>query len=55
MYKRQVHDEVLVEAPPAEHDEVAAVTVEALTEVTTLRVPLKVSLGWGDSWAQAKG
>jgi len=51
----QVHDEVLVECPPGEHDEVEAVTIEALTHVTELRVPLKVSCGWGDSWAAAKG
>ena len=51
----QVHDEVLVEVPPAERDEVEAATVLALTGVVDLRVPLKVSLGWGDSWAAAKG
>ena len=50
----QVHDEVLVEAPPGEHEVVEAVTIDALTKVTELRVPLKVSCGWGDSWAQAK-
>ncbi|HEY8080699.1 MAG TPA: DNA polymerase I [Acidimicrobiales bacterium] len=51
----QVHDEVIVEAPPEERDAVAAATLEALTSVVELRVPLKVSLGWGDSWAKAKG
>jgi DNA polymerase I len=50
----QVHDEVLVEAPHAERDEVTEVALEALTGVVELRVPLKVSLGWGDSWAEAK-
>jgi DNA polymerase-1 len=50
----QVHDEVLVEAPPAEHDEVTDVVVDALTNVVELRVPLKVSVGWGASWAAAK-
>jgi len=50
----QVHDEVLVEAPPAERDKVTAVAVEALEHVVELRVPLKVSYGWGDSWADAK-
>jgi DNA polymerase-1 len=50
----QVHDEVLVEAPGAERDTVTAVAVEALEHVVDLRVPLKVSYGWGDSWASAK-
>ena len=51
----QVHDEVLVEAPPAEVDAVQSAIFEALTEVATLSVPLEVSLDWGDSWAAAKG
>jgi DNA polymerase-1 len=50
----QVHDEVLVEAPVAERDRVTSVALAALTGVVELKVPLKVSLGWGDSWAQAK-
>jgi DNA polymerase-1 len=51
----QVHDEVLVEAPPEETDRVQSAIFEALTEVATLSVPLEVSLQWGDSWAAAKG
>ncbi len=50
----QVHDEVLVEAPDAERDAVTEVTLDALTSVVDLKVPLRVSLGWGDSWAAAK-
>ena len=50
----QVHDEVLVEAPAAEHDAVTEVTLDALTTVVDLKVPLRVSLGWGASWAEAK-
>jgi DNA polymerase I len=50
----QVHDEVLVEAPPEERGEVTEVVLEALTSVVELRVPLKVSIGWGASWAEAK-
>ena len=50
----QVHDEVLVESPPDEHDAVGAVVVDALTNVVDLRVPLEVSVGWGASWAEAK-
>ena len=51
----QVHDEVLVEAPPAETPQVERAILEALTEVADLSVPLEVSLHWGDSWAAAKG
>jgi DNA polymerase-1 len=50
----QVHDEVLVEAPKKERDAVTEVALEALTTVVELRVPLKVSFGWGASWAEAK-
>jgi len=51
----QVHDEVLVEAPPEEQDAVGAVIVDALTNAAQLSVPLEVSLHWGDNWADAKG
>jgi DNA polymerase-1 len=51
----QVHDEVLVEAPPVERDRVETAILEALTDVAHLSVPLEVSLHWGDSWAAAKG
>jgi DNA polymerase-1 len=51
----QVHDEVLVEAPPEEIQRVETAILEALTEVADLSVPLEVSLHWGDSWAAAKG
>ena len=51
----QVHDEVLVEAPPEETQRVQTAILEALTEVANLSVPLEVSLHWGDSWAAAKG
>jgi DNA polymerase-1 len=51
----QVHDEVLVEAPPDEHDEVGAIMVDALTNAASLSVPLEVSLSWGENWAASKG
>jgi DNA polymerase-1 len=51
----QVHDEVLVEAPPKEQAAVEQATLEELTGAASLRVPLKVSLGWGSTWAGAKG
>ncbi|MDH2902596.1 MAG: DNA polymerase I [Actinomycetota bacterium] len=51
----QVHDEVLVEAPPGEQSRVETAILESLTGVAELSVPLEVSLHWGDSWAAAKG
>lgn len=51
----QVHDEVLVEAPPREQEEVSAMIVDALTNAASLRVPLEVTLHWGENWAAAKG
>ena len=50
----QVHDEVLVEAPPGEKDAVELATREALCEAAALRVPLEITIGWGSSWANAK-
>ncbi len=51
----QVHDEVLVEAPPEEKDDVSAIMVDALTNAASLSVPLEVSLSWGENWAASKG
>jgi DNA polymerase I len=51
----QVHDEVVVEAPPDEKDRVSDVMIDALTNAATLSVPLEVSLNWGENWAAAKG
>ena len=50
----QVHDEVLVEVPPAERA-VAEETVRyAMSGAFDLRVPLEVNLSHGTSWAAAK-
>ncbi len=51
----QVHDEVLVEAPDAEHDAVEAIINDALINAAHLSVPLEISLHWGENWAAAKG
>ena len=50
----QVHDEVLLEVPPAEEDRAAALTLDAMRGACELRVPLEVNLAWGESWADAK-
>lgn len=51
----QVHDEVLVEAPPSEVSRVESLVREALEHAATLSVPLDVSIHWGENWALAKG
>lgn len=50
----QVHDEVLVEVPPEEHDAAAELTREVLVGAADLCVPLEVNLCFGASWADAK-
>jgi DNA polymerase I len=50
----QVHDEVLLEVDPAEHDEMVALTESTLAGAAELRVPLEVNLAFGASWADAK-
>jgi DNA polymerase-1 len=51
----QVHDEVLVEAPPEEKNQVEGIMLDALSNAAHLSVPLEVSLSWGENWAAAKG
>lgn len=51
----QVHDEVLVEAPPEEKPAVEAIILDALTNAATLSVPLVTTVHWGENWAAAKG
>jgi len=51
----QVHDEVIVELPPSEKDDVRRLTESALTGAADLKVPLTISVATGPSWAAAKG
>ena len=50
----QVHDEVLVESPLAEHDAVNAAVLEEMRGAAALSVPLEVNAAWGATWADAK-
>ncbi|CAN5420622.1 DNA polymerase I [soil metagenome] len=50
----QVHDEVILEVPPVEHDDIAELTRQVMRDAAELRVPLEVNLSFGDSWAAAK-
>ncbi len=49
----QVHDELLLEAPAEELEETSVLVRTAMAGVATLRVPLRVDLGVGTSWADA--
>jgi DNA polymerase-1 len=49
----QVHDELLFEAPDAEVERVKALAVKGMSSVASLKVPLKVDVGAGRSWADA--
>ncbi|HEY5876443.1 MAG TPA: DNA polymerase I [Ilumatobacteraceae bacterium] len=51
----QVHDEVIVEVPDAERDEVAELTLATMRGAAELRVPLEVNIAVGRTWAAAKG
>jgi DNA polymerase-1 len=50
----QVHDELLFEVPLEEKETVGRLVRERMENVLELRVPLKVKLGWGPTWADAK-
>jgi DNA polymerase-1 len=47
----QVHDEIIVEVPEHEKDQVQDLTLAAMRGAAELSVPLEVNLGWGASWA----
>jgi len=49
----QVHDELVLEAPPAEVSEVGRIVKEQMSAAADLAVPLVVELGSGDTWATA--
>src|SRR5437763_1720239 len=51
----QVHDEVILEVPPDEHDRAAELTLAVMSGACELCVDLAVNVSWGDSWADAKG
>jgi DNA polymerase-1 len=51
----QVHDEVLVEVPPAEKETVGDLVIELMHGAADLDVPLEVNVSWGHTWAAAKG
>ncbi len=50
----QVHDEVLVEVPPAEREVIGDLVVRIMHDAAELDVPLEVNVSWGETWASAK-
>ncbi|MBW8772138.1 MAG: DNA polymerase I, partial [Gemmatimonadetes bacterium] len=50
----QVHDELVVEAPPEEIDAVSALVKADMESAAVLRVPLIVDVGVGTNWLDAK-
>ncbi|MBC8166712.1 MAG: DNA polymerase I, partial [Bryobacteraceae bacterium] len=50
----QVHDELVLEAPPGEADEVRTLVKHEMENVFPLSVPLIVDTGVGDNWRDAK-
>jgi DNA polymerase I len=47
----QVHDELLLEAPEAEAEAIKALARRCMSNVTVLKVPLRVDVGVGPNWA----
>ncbi|MDZ7638813.1 MAG: DNA polymerase I [Bryobacterales bacterium] len=50
----QVHDELVLEVPPAEREEVAELVKREMEGVAALRVPLVADVGVGANWRDAK-
>ena len=50
----QVHDEIILEVPPEERDEVRALTLSTMFAAAELDVPLEVNMSWGRNWGEAK-
>ena len=50
----QVHDELVLEAPTAHADEVAAIVRREMAAAGSLTVPLVVDVGIGPNWLEAK-
>ena len=46
----QVHDEVVLQVPKPELDEVSALTREVMEQAYTLDIPLKVDAEVGENW-----
>lgn len=50
----QVHDEVILEVPHSEREEIGELTVTTMKDAAQLKVPLEVNVAFGETWADAK-
>jgi DNA polymerase-1 len=50
----QVHDELVLEVPEEELEEVKQVVEAAMLQGQPFKIPLKVDVGWGKSWMDVK-
>jgi DNA polymerase-1 len=50
----QVHDELVLESPEKEVEEVQAIVRREMESAVSLNVPLRVGMGLGDSWMDVK-
>ena len=49
-----VHDELVLEVPISEREQVEPLVREVMEHAAELRVPLVVDIGFGPNWADAK-
>ena len=49
----QVHDELIVECPEEEAEQVSAILEKSMSGIASLSVPLVVDVQVGHSWAEA--
>ena len=50
----QVHDELVFETPSNAADQDARIIREEMTSALTLKIPLKVEVGWAKNWQEVK-
>ena len=50
----QIHDELVLEFPPDELDQLQAVVVDEMSKAGKLAVPLKVDFKTGANWAECE-
>jgi len=50
----QVHDELVFETPAATVEQEAEIVRQEMQNAMSLRVPIKVEVGWGKNWDEGK-
>jgi DNA polymerase-1 len=48
-----VHDEIILEVPPEELDQIKKLVKQEMEGVWQLKIPLKVNLDTGQNWSEA--